>query len=266
MARPHGSLFKMNILGKDGLSKKWAEASQYFRWRKRYAPQLAKFKDIHKGEDCFIIGNGPSLNKMDLAPLAKYHTFGLNKIYMIFEKVDLNLSYLVATNPLVIEQSKDVFPELPFPIFLSYTASDKVVRESANIYRMHTMNIWSFYDDLTQPICEGNTVTYVAMQIAYYMGFKRVFLIGVDHSFKQTGKSHETQVYEGDDVNHFHPDYFKGQKWQLADVYGSEVSFHLANYFYQKDEREILDATVGGKLDVYPKIDFEEALKIAKQK
>jgi len=98
------------------------------------------------------------------------------------------------------------------------------------------------------------------------MGFKRVFLVGVDHSFKQQGGSHEVQVYKGDDENHFHPDYFKGQKWQLADVYGSEVSYHLANYHYLKDDRQIIDATVGGKLDVFPKISFEDALKMAKPK
>ena len=59
---------------------------------------------------------------------------------------------------------------------------------------------------------------------------------------------------------------FKGMKWQLADVYGSEVSYHLANYHYKKDERLIYDATVNGKLDVFPKLAFEEALKMAKKK
>jgi hypothetical protein len=93
-----------------------------------------------------------------------------------------------------------------------------------------------------------------------------VFLLGVDHSFKQSGASHEVQTYKGDDENHFHPDYFKGQQWQLADVYGSEVSYHLANYFYLKDNRQILDATTGGKLEVFPKISYEKALEMAKTK
>jgi len=266
MSRPQGALFSMRLLGKKGLGDKLKEGSRYFNWRRKEAPRLATFKDKHAGQDCFIIGNGPSLNKMDLSPLADYHTFGLNKIYLMEEKVDLNLSYLVSTNALVIEQSAEKFAQLPFPVFLSHTAAEGVVPTKDHIYRMHTLNTWSFYDDLTQPICEGNTVTYVAMQIAFYMGFRRVFLIGVDHSFKQSGDPHETQVYSGDDENHFHPDYFKGMKWQLADVYGSEVSYHLANYHYQKADREIWDATVGGKLDVFPKVPFAEALKQAQKK
>lgn len=266
MARPQGALFGLNILEKDGLGKKLEEASDYFRWRRKFAGQLRQFKDKHKGQDCFIIGNGPSLKNMDLSPLREYHSFGQNKIFLIFEKVDLNLSYLVAVNKLVIEQSAREFETMKCPVFVSYAAAKGIVKEQPNIQRLHTLNLWSFYEDISQPICEGNTVTFVSLQIAYYMGFSRVFLIGVDHSFKQSGQSHETQVYKGDDENHFHPDYFKGQQWQLADVYGSEVSYHMANYFFTKDGRQIFDATVGGKLEVFPKISFEEAIKMAKKK
>lgn len=268
MARPAGALFGINLFEKKGgIREKISEAFLYMKWRRKYAKKLKKFKNIHKGQDCFIIGNGPSLNKMDLSPLSDYHTFGLNKIFLMEEMgVDLNLSYLVSVNELVIEQAHKQFEQMTCPTFLSHTASDGVVAKKSHIHRLHTLNTWSFYEDISQPICEGWTVTYVAMQIAYYMGFERVFIIGVDHSFKQSGSSNETQTYEGDDQNHFHPDYFKGQKWQLADVYGSECSFHLANYYFKKDERLILDATVGGKLDVFPKIDFKEALKIAKKK
>lgn len=266
MARPHGLLYLLR-LNEMNLAQRWKEGTQYIKWKRKYAKQMEKFRNLHKGEDCFIIGNGPSLNKMDLSPLRDYHTFGLNKIFLIFDKVDLNLSYLVAINDLVIEQSKEEFENFPCPLFLSYTVSEGVIADKPHINRLYTLNTWSFYDDITQPICNGFTVTYVAMQIAYFMGFKRVFLVGVDHSFKQTvGKENEVEVLEGDDPNHFHPDYFKGQKWQLADVYGNEVSYHLANYFYLRDDRQIYDATVGGKLEVFPKITYEQALQMAKKK
>jgi hypothetical protein len=266
MARPQGLLYFMG-LGTKGVGQRWKEGRMYLEWRRKYAKQLRKFKDIHAGEDCFIIGNGPSLNKMDLSPLKDYYTFGLNKIYMIFDKVDLDLSYLVSANEYVIEQSKEVFENFHCPLFLSYTASRGVVDDRPNIHRLYTLNTWSFYEDISQPICNGFTVTYVAMQIAYYMGFKRVFLIGVDHSFKQTQNAENTtEVLKGEDENHFHPDYFKGMKWHLADVKGNEVSYHMADYFFVRDERLILDATVGGKLDVFPKIAYEEALSMAKKK
>lgn len=268
MARPQGALFGINLLeGKGSIADKLREARLYASWRRKYAKKLRQFKDIHKGKDCFIIGNGPSLKNMDLSPLANYHTFGLNKIYLMRDLgIDLNLSYLVSVNKFVIEQSAEEFENMSCPTFLAHTAAAGVIKDKPHIHRLHTLNTWSFYEDIAQPICEGFTVTYVAMQIAYYMGFSRVFIIGVDHSFKQSGGSNETQTYEGDDQNHFHPDYFKGQKWQLADVYGSECSFHLANYHFKKDNRLILDATVGGKLDVFPKVNYEKALELAGKK
>jgi hypothetical protein len=125
---------------------------------------------------------------------------------------------------------------------------------------------WSFYKDIRKPIAEGFTVTFVAMQLAYFMGFKRVFLVGVDHSFKQSGKPNEQQRLDADDQNHFDPTYFQGQNWNLADLEGSEVSFAMAQYYYHQDGREILDATVDGKLMVFPKISFEKACLIAKKR
>jgi len=123
-----------------------------------------------------------------------------------------------------------------------------------------------FSDTIEKPIYEGVTVTFVALQLAYYMGFKRVFLVGVDHNFKQTGNPHEKQVMEGDDPNHFDPNYFAGKEWHLADLKGSELSYHLANYAYHRTGRKVYDATVGGKLEIFDKISFEKALEIAEKK
>lgn len=242
--------------------------SGYVEWYYKHRPLLKKFHNIHIDEDCFIIGNGPSLNQMDLSLLNQYHTFGLNKIHLMFEKTKLSLSYHAAVNPLVIEQMKSEIENNVFkcPIFLSYKASKNVIEHKSHVFRLNTDNVWSFYRDITNPIEEGFTVTFVALQIAYYMGFKNVFLIGVDHNFKQSGKPNEKQAHLHDDINHFHPDYFKGHDWHLADIEGNEASYYLAKHEYHESGREIYDATVNGKLNVFNKIGFEDALKMAKKK
>ena len=238
----------------------------FIDWISRYRDRLRQFKDIHKEQDCFILGNGPSLNKMDLSPLNNYYTFGLNKIFLLFEKVKLDLTYLCAVNPLVIEQSVDMFKDMKCPIFLSYHNSQGLLDKEQHVYKLLTDAQWSFYRTILNPISEGYTVAFVAMQIALYMGFRRIFLIGVDHNFVQTGKPNEQQVYTGNDENHFHPDYFKGQSWHLADLEGNEASYALARHQYHAAGREIFDATVDGKLAIFPKISFDEALRIAQKK
>jgi hypothetical protein len=109
---------------------------------------------------------------------------------------------------------------------------------------------------------EGATVTFGAMQLAYFMGFKTVYLIGVDHSFATQGKPNTTITSEGDDPNHFNPGYFgKGFRWQLPDLETSEMAYTMARSAYQKADREIIDATVGGKLTIFPKVDYESLFK-----
>lgn len=261
------TLFK--ILAKESIKpfRYYQESAAKHKWFAENGRKLRKFKSIHQGKDCFIIGNGPSLNKMDLTPLNDYYTFGLNKIYLIFEKVDLKLDFLVSVNDLVIQQSKERFEEMKdTPIFVSHEKSEGIEFQGEHIHRLDTSAQWSFYEDLSKPIAQGYTVTFVAMQVAFYMGFENVYLIGVDHNFQQKGKPNSKQKLDGDDQNHFHPDYFKGMDWHLADLEGSEASFAMAKQRYHRVGREIYDATLDGKLEVYKKIGFEEALQSARKK
>ncbi len=236
----------------------------YRRWYYQQSKRLRKFKDIHAGESCFIIGNGPSLRQMDLSLLKDHCTFGLNKIYLLFDKVDINLSYHVAVNRLVIEQSIKQFETIKCPSFLSYTTAYDLVDKNDHTFFIYTGGPYTFQKDITSKICEGHTVTYVAMQIAYFMGFSRVFLIGVDHNFITQGKANQYQFMEGNDPNHFDSRYFKNNHWQLPNIEASELSYQLARYFFNKDKRYIYDATIEGKLNIFPKVSFEEALEQAK--
>jgi hypothetical protein len=114
-----------------------------------------------------------------------------------------------------------------------------------------------FSQDVRGRVWEGATVTNVALQIAFHMGFQQVILIGVDHNFTSKGEANKTVTSQGDDPNHFMPNYFgKGVKWQLPDLYTSEVGYIMAREAYRKAGREVLDATVDGKLTVFPKVDY----------
>jgi len=198
---------------------------------------------------------------MDLSPLRGYFTFGLNKIYLMFNRIDLKLSYHVAVNPLVIQQSVKEIEALSCPSFLSFRAARKVIQHLDHIFFVATGGPYTFRKDLSREIHEGYTATYVAMQIAFYMGFQKVFLIGVDHNFIVKGRPNETQVLEGEDPNHFDSSYFANNAWRLPDLEGSELSYRLAKFYYTRDGRQIYDATLDGKLKIFPKISFQEALK-----
>ncbi len=106
---------------------------------------------------------------------------------------------------------------------------------------------------------EGATVTYTALQVAFYLGFQTVILIGVDHNFVTKGIPNTTVVSSGDDPNHFHPGYFgKGFRWQLPDLETSEIAYNKAKTAYSNAGRQVLDATVGGKLTVFEKVSYND--------
>ncbi len=231
-------------------------------WHYRHARRLRRFKNLHAGESCFIIGNGPSLNEMDLSGLKDCHTFGLNKIYLIFDRVDLNLSYHVAVNRLVIKQSIEAFRALNCPSFLSYKAAfDLTKTGESKFFYLATEGPYTFQRDIASPMHEGHTVTFVAMQVAYYMGFKNIYLIGIDHNFFSEDAPNEQRFLKGDDPYHFDPRYFQNKDWNLPNREASELSYYLARYFFRRDGRNIYDATAKGKLDIFPKIDYEKALR-----
>lgn len=228
--------------------------------------RLETFRNRHAGEDCFVIGNGPSLNKMDLEQLNDYHTFGLNKIFLIFARQHLKLSYHVSVNTHVIQQSLDPFKQLNCPTFLKYEDAYSHFKSYDNVFYLVDAEKRTFHPDITTGIWQGHTVTFAAMQIAYFMGFRRVFLVGVDHNFVQQGKPNTTQTMQGDDLNHFDPNYFKGQKWDLADLMNSEIAYFIARKHFEADNRQVIDATIGGQCTIFEKMELAEAFAIMKKK
>lgn len=247
-------------------ASKWPAAT-FHPWRRISIQSLKRYKNVHLGERCFIIGNGPSLKKTDLTHLKDEFTFGMNRIYLLFPELGFSTSYYLSINDLVIEQCVQDILSLPIPRFLSWRSRDLIkyalpdgsdLPANPPLSFLHTTYTGpNFAHDASHRLWEGATVTYVAMQLAFHMGFKQVILIGVDHSFSTKGKPNTTVVSQGDDPDHFDGNYFgKGFRWQLPDLDTSELAYMRARDNYLAANREILDATIGGKLTVFPKVDY----------
>jgi hypothetical protein len=220
--------------------------------------RLEAFRDCHHGQRCFILGNGPSLAKMDLRPLKSEITFGLNRIYLHYPVMGFPTNYYLAINTLVIEQCAADIQAMAGARFITWRGR-RWIRPADGIIYLDTdyTGPETFSTDVIHRVFEGSTVTYVAIQLAYFMGFSEVILIGVDHNFVTQGAPNATVVSQQDDPDHFSTAYFgKGFRWQLPDLEGSERAYRLARHAFQEGGRKILDATVGGKLTIFPKVDY----------
>ena len=230
-------------------------------WRRESIRRLAALKDVHKGQRAFIIGNGPSLKQTDLTKLKNEFTFGMNRIYLLFPELGFSTTYFCSINDLVIEQFNDDILALPMPKFLAWRShrhfNPQLPINQVPTFVYTTYTGPRFSPDVRGRVWEGATVTTLALQLAFHMGFEKVILIGVDHNFTSKGEANKIVISQGDDPNHVSPNYFgKGIKWQLPDLDTSEIGYAFARDAYQKAGRKVLDATVSGKLTIFPKVDY----------
>ncbi len=211
------------------------------------------------GKRCFIIGNGPSLKKTDLSRLKDEFTIGLNRIYLNYPNMGFEPTFYCCVNSNVLSQFSAEIDQLNSIKFVKKQSSE-LLKNHWNTFFMQSDGSIRFHETLTKLTWhEGWTVTYCAMQVAFHLGFDEVILVGVDHYFKDSGEANKAVTATGDDANHFHPDYFgKGVVWQYPDLERSEESYRMARQTYEKYGRRILDATIGGYLQIFPKVDFEQ--------
>jgi hypothetical protein len=111
----------------------------------------------------------------------------------------------------------------------------------------------------------GQSVTLINLQLAYYLGFQEVVLIGMDFSYTIPPDA----VVEGDvitsasaDPNHFHPDYFgPGKVWKDPKLDRVLANYALAKTIYEADGRRIVNATAGGQLELFERVGYSDLIR-----
>ncbi|GAB3940711.1 hypothetical protein GCM10028805_02930 [Spirosoma harenae] len=230
---------------------------------------LASLKDKYKGQRCFIIGNGPSLNNLDLTKLKNEYTFGVNAIYLNYDKMEFHPTFYVVEDYLVAEDRADEInaysdPQLKFfGTYLSYVLKKDEKSVHMNVLRNYEDSNYEpmFSQNCVRYVGVGGSVTYICLQLAYYMGFEKIYMIGFDHSYRvpDEAKVSTNSVIESttDDINHFAPGYFgKGYRWHDPKVDRMEGGFMKAREQFEKANRKIFNATAGGNLNVFERVDY----------
>jgi hypothetical protein len=242
--------------------------------KEEFAANQTALYDLHakysgKEKRAFIIGNGPSLNKMDLSMLRDEVVFLMNRGYLLTPRIGRSADFWVGVNKNVLEQYRD---EILYSHVL-YPTLRFVPEWSDNIWRISTHDpVFPRFLFLNQqgsefkktvlpldwPIREGWTVTCVALQIALHMRFKDVYLIGVDHHFPKSrpDEPNLTETFRGADTNHFTSDYFRDAIWQHPDLPHSEESYRMADQAYESLGCHVWNAGLDSKLDIFKRVDY----------
>ena len=227
--------------------------------------KLLSLKNIFQGRRGFIIGNGPSLNKIDLNLLKNEVTIGCNGIFILFSQIKYLPTIYTVEDTLVAEDRAEVINKIRgttkiFPYDLRYCLKPNRNTIFINFLRTYP-GFPKFSTNGESLVYWGGTVTFMNIQLAYYLGIKEVYLIGMDHNYKPPSALDEQKgcviKSHSPDVNHFHPEYFgPGFRYHDPLVERMEIAYRKAKEAYEYNGGSIYNATCGGKLEVFDRVDF----------
>ena len=229
--------------------------------------ELRRYHNIHKGERCFIIGTGPSLRVEDLEKLKGEITFGSNRIYEIFEQTDWRPTYYVNQDYQLISKFSENIKALSvrrkfLPLDAMRFFPDE---EDISFFVLRHKEFYpkdaDFSTHIDRYMGQGFTVTYGAIQLAYYMGFSEVYLLGIDHNYSISLNEKGIPVMQDGTT-----DYFKGSKasnagLNLPRVVESTMAYMTARKFADAHPGfKIYNATRGGKLEAFERVNLDSIL------
>ena len=222
--------------------------------------ELNKYKDIHKGKRCFLVGNGPSLTLEDLDTLHTHGEicFGFNNVFRAYGRTKWRPKYfgigdwriMETTAPDILKLNKCVIMSDEFhrltDVFFSQVEYVHVVRDISYPQRPR------FSSNICEVVYGGSTVVFdIGIQFAAYMGFKEIYLLGVDCSYR-TNRT--------DARNHFIDNYFDENEKYPNDEINTDVmrkAFMAAREYSMSHGFRIYNATRGGCLEVFERVNFD---------
>lgn len=233
------------------------------------SPRMLELKNKYSGR-IWLVGNGPSLAHTPLHLLNGEYTFGMNSVSLIYPNTTWRPSFYLCISSNTISRKRHAFFQasinLNVPTFLLDEQQDRF-SDRPNIYWIYSPfsrdinteeQIQGWSANCEKIVWRYSTSMFNAAQIAVYMGFKELYLVGCDLGWKPMPDNKY-------DPNHFTTDYA---------VYTNRVSDERA----ERNNREMLaahkliarmgekfnfkvyNATIGGELEVYPRVDMLDVL------
>lgn len=254
-----------------------------------YEPKNAKLKNIHAGKRAFIIGNGPSILKQDLTKLNGEIVFVLNDFFLHPQYHKINPTYLCSCDPMLIDPKYRIrwyklhkkYDTSKTTMFFKKSAQK--IDQKYHLFQKHKVyyirsaslllpplsSLKTCPTDLTMPLSGHFLVlTDVALMAAYYMGIKKVYLLGFDS--RPINSLHDYLYYDfyGKNPLFSLEDYKRDYEFYLSKSYKkSRVDLHertvaCLKRTFAKKRMNIYNATHDkGYFEGFRHVDFEKVIK-----
>ena len=142
-----------------------------------------------------------------------------------------------------------------------YWRFNNVLRKDAICLHQHLAydeHNYLFSEDIGKQIVNSPTVSYGAMQIAVYLGYKEIYLLGFDHNYMYEINSDGNVVKTNKEKTHF----FKDEKPEeiIANVRGMTRAYIAFKEYSVKHGITVKNVTRGGKLELFERMELDKLL------
>lgn len=216
--------------------------------------------NIRRHDRCFIVGNGPSLNIRDLDSLASEDCFAANLIFNIFPKTIWRPRYYCIQDRYARIGNFLEKNDIPFLFVGDYFWRTRGCNNK-RAYCFHTERIEfnepvKFSLDIKEKLYDSYTITYIMIQLAIYMGYREIYLLGIDHNYPFTLDESGKPIIN---VNAKEAHFFKDDRPDevIANVFMMEKAYRKAKEVADSLGIKIYNATRGGKLEIFERKSIE---------
>lgn len=232
--------------------------------------KLRQLKNQYDGMRCFIIGNGPSLTIDDLELLKNEHCFAFNRIYETYDKTKWRPEfYMVLDNDVLKTVAKNMEKlDSKYKLLNVMGKTLGIKRDSSTIffcsfgpYRIKEFNYKkkNISKDISRYISLNYSVTGAAIETAIYLGFKEIILLGMDHNYSryvdEHGVGHIDETITDYSLMKKHDFVFFSYKDAV------DSCFECYRKYCDTHNIVIRNATRGGKLEAFERVDFDELME-----
>lgn len=242
---------------------------QYLKKKKYCISDWKQHKNQYIGRRCFLLGTGPSLTIEDLNRLHKRKEvcFGANKIFKIFNQTKWRPDIYCATDRRILSFYQDRIASLVIPqMFIAYYFDQSLQAFADIMLKKDYVKLFTMKDSLNEDciefsenpaeyLIEGRTVIYAMIQLAAYMGFHEIYLLGVDFNYSDmTG-------YDKNQNDHFCKNYIEeGERVLISPQQYCLKAFRKAKEYALQHGIKICNATRGGRLEVFERVNLDDII------
>ncbi len=250
-----------NLSVKGNIFKCWDFSAVFSEY---HNDKLEGLKGLHKGKRGFIIATGPSLRVSDLETLYEHNEIciSMNRIFKVFEDVKWRPQYYMIEDLKLLEGSKKEIFDLDIENKLitdDWEVTDSKEREKGVLRYHRTFEPLiedrpEFSLDISRKVVFGYTITYGCIQLAAYLGLKEIYLLGVDFNYNSSNSNSQ---------NHFVKNYLSKTEVKSKNMNGffqkeSLLAYEAAEEASRQNGFRIYNATRGGKLEVFERVNFDK--------